>query len=195
MPNVTYFDYYCHIQKIKMCCNDIVFCFIRQIVCMLGPMRRGASTGCNRLGGPPHWNFLGGPGLDIFFFICFGEPAVHFRNVLLCCPSQRSACSQVLSQVKRPTVSCLLGRCWIRTRDCRWTFVSVPLRWLVQLAHFFWLSQKSYFAVYIVKGIFIFWRLKISHMKDIHSCVFIFKPLHVDRCKQLKCHLPEGKFL
>ncbi len=32
-------------------------------------------------------------------FLCFCEPAVHFRNFLLCCPSQRSACSQVPSQV------------------------------------------------------------------------------------------------
>ncbi len=34
-----------------------------------------------------------------FFFICFGESEVHFRNILLCCPSQRSARSQVPSQV------------------------------------------------------------------------------------------------
>ncbi len=35
-----------------------------------------------------------------FFFFplyVFGEPAVHFRNFFLCCPSQRSARSQVPS--------------------------------------------------------------------------------------------------
>jgi hypothetical protein len=37
----------------------------------------------------------------IFFFslYVFGEPEVHFRNFLLCCPSQRSARCQVPSQV------------------------------------------------------------------------------------------------
>ncbi len=35
--------------------------------------------------------------LFIFFFVCFSESAVHFRNFLLCCPSQRSARSQVPS--------------------------------------------------------------------------------------------------
>jgi hypothetical protein len=34
-----------------------------------------------------------------FFFVCFGEPVVHFRNFHLCCPSQRSARSQVPSEV------------------------------------------------------------------------------------------------
>jgi hypothetical protein len=29
----------------------------------------------------------------------FGEQVVHFRNFLLCCPSQRSALGQVPSQV------------------------------------------------------------------------------------------------
>jgi hypothetical protein len=44
-----------------------------------------------------------GPGWrEIFFLFSFyvsGEPEVHFHNFLLCCPSQRSARSQVPSQV------------------------------------------------------------------------------------------------
>ncbi len=37
--------------------------------------------------------------IQIFFFslYVFGEPVVHFRNFFLCCPSQRSARSQVPS--------------------------------------------------------------------------------------------------
>jgi hypothetical protein len=40
----------------------------------------------------------------MFFFslYVFGEPAVHFRNFLLCFPSQSSACSQVPSQGGNP---------------------------------------------------------------------------------------------
>jgi hypothetical protein len=39
--------------------------------------------------------------VTVFFFslYVFGEPEVHFRNFLLCCPSQMSARSQVPSQV------------------------------------------------------------------------------------------------
>jgi hypothetical protein len=36
--------------------------------------------------------------ISLFSLYGFGEPEVHFRNFLLCCPSQRSA-SQVPSQV------------------------------------------------------------------------------------------------
>jgi hypothetical protein len=39
---------------------------------------------------------------NFFFFFSlyvFGEPVVHFRNFHLCCPSQRSARSQVPSEV------------------------------------------------------------------------------------------------
>ncbi len=56
--------------------------------------------------------------LEMFFLFFFGKPAVHFSKFLLCCPSQRSARSQVLSQV---AVSCELGRCRFQTRDCRTT--------------------------------------------------------------------------
>jgi hypothetical protein len=43
----------------------------------------------------------GFPGMTACFFslYVFGEPAVHFHNFLLCCPSLRSAHSQVPSQV------------------------------------------------------------------------------------------------
>ncbi len=34
-----------------------------------------------------------------FFFVCFLRTRVHFRNFLLCCPTQRSARRQVPSQV------------------------------------------------------------------------------------------------
>ncbi len=38
------------------------------------------------------------PTVQFFFSVyVFGEPAVHFRNFSLCCPSQRSARSQVPS--------------------------------------------------------------------------------------------------
>jgi hypothetical protein len=37
--------------------------------------------------------------LYFFSFYVFGEPEVHFRNFLLCCPSHWSARSQVPSQV------------------------------------------------------------------------------------------------
>jgi hypothetical protein len=63
----------------------------------------------------------------MFFFSLhvFGEPAVHFRNFFLCCPSQRSARSQVPSlggnPPRRLAVSCGLGRHRIRTRDFRTT--------------------------------------------------------------------------
>ncbi len=41
--------------------------------------------------------------LGCFFSLyVFGEPVVHFRNFLLCCPSQRSAHSQVSSQGGNP---------------------------------------------------------------------------------------------
>ncbi len=40
------------------------------------------------------------PGQHFFsLYMFFGEPAVHFSQFFLCCPSQRSACSQVPSQV------------------------------------------------------------------------------------------------
>jgi hypothetical protein len=41
-----------------------------------------------------------GHNCNLFFsFYVIGEPAVHYRNFLLCCPSQRSARSQVPSEV------------------------------------------------------------------------------------------------
>ncbi len=48
-----------------------------------------------REGSPPLFSST-----NVFFpLYVFGEPEVHFRNFLLCCPSQRSARSQVPSQV------------------------------------------------------------------------------------------------
>jgi hypothetical protein len=43
-----------------------------------------------------------------FSLYVFGEPAVHFRNFLLCCPSQRSARSQVPSVFVHLLVALLL---------------------------------------------------------------------------------------
>jgi hypothetical protein len=74
-----------------------------------------------------------------FFFVCFlANQQFIYRNFLLCHPSQRSARSQVTSQVaiqQEIAVSCGLGRRLTRTRDCRttvWHAIIEPLRFPIE---------------------------------------------------------------
>ncbi len=66
----------------------------------------------------PNGNFF-------FFFVCFWRTSGSFLNFLLCCPSQRSACSQVPSQGGNPPENWQSAVGWgdagFEPRDCRTT--------------------------------------------------------------------------